>query len=146
MKNSFLLVFILSGLLFINNLSAQDSTSTLQNIDSTTFTVVVEDKSITIEDLTLLHAGDDVVFNVKGANGKTEISINGESQDVIFKDGYANTGWSVDEGGGLKHLSYSGSNGEHHQALYHVSKTDGLHRIKQIPSLVFGLEHSLQVD
>lgn len=133
MKNSFLLVFILNGLLYINNLSAQDSTSTLQLIDNTSPSLIAQDKDITISELKLLHAGDDLVYNAIGANGKATISINGDDQEIIFKDGYAGTGWEVDESGGLKYLSFLTADGAKQQALYHVSKTDGLHRIREIP-------------
>lgn len=132
MQKSFLLVFILSGLLYINNLSAQDSTSTIQLIDSLPSTVVQEVQNIEIANLSIVHAGDDVVFNSVGANGKVEINVNGEAQEFLFEDGYANTGWDVDEGGGLKYVSYQLDKEKQH-ALYHVSKSDGVHRIKSIP-------------
>jgi len=105
----------------------------MQLLDTTLVpsTKIVERTSI--NDLKLLQVGEDVVFSSEGARGKVSISINGESEELQFKDGYSGTGWDIDEGGGLKYISYQSINGDKSHALYHVSKTDGLYRIREIP-------------
>lgn len=132
MKNLIVFAFTFVGLLYINLLNAQDSTSLDQNIDSTkTFDVVVE-KAIGISDLKIIPAGEDIVFQVAGADGSAEINVNGESGKYAFGDGYANTNWDVDEAGSLKYISFGEGKLKQH-SLYHVSQKNGSFRIKKIP-------------
>lgn len=132
LKNFYLLALTLFGLFYINNLNAQDSTSAVQIIETETPNLVAEEEIIELNDLNILHVGDDVVFQSIGANGSAAIKVNGELANYSFKDGYADTGWDVDETGTLKYIRYGADKSTNH-ALYHVSKTNGLHRVRHIP-------------
>lgn len=132
MRKLFIIIISFIGLFNINNLQAQDSTSTSQIIEDVIPVTVATIPSIKLKSIKVVNAGDGILFQSEGANGKSRVNVNGESTELVFKDGYANPDWDVDETGSLKYISYGEGKNKQHD-LYHTSIKNGINRIKNIP-------------
>lgn len=124
MRNHFSLSFILLLFFSTSLWSQQDTSSNIRIVPDQPI------KQVRIQEYKLIVVDDDIVFNAPGLDGEGQISINGESSSIIFKEGRAELARAVDAAGELLLIHPPEGNYQ----LYHASKySKGGVRLRKIP-------------